>query len=318
VFGASDVIAVESLGDGIPAATVGVWRVQTEDDSAILKQVKHDPDGHPRWPSSDSESSPYYWRREPLAYGSGLLDRLDGQLRAPRLRACVERADGSIALWLEDAGGRPDWSVERLAIAAERLGTCQGRIASRPPTEPWLGRGWLRAYTDLRATMIESHSGGPFTAEMQSIWARRQSILERVEAAPRTFCHLDLHADNLFGEHETIVVDWAYCGLGVLGEDPGNLVADTLLDGVLSAEHGPALGRAVWESYLAGLAAGTCEVDEDEIRYVFLAGTALKFAWVPALSSLIGLDDPTVTRWLEVFPLIASWAEESRELEARL
>lgn len=285
-------------------------------DAAILKLVRHDPGGHPRWPSSELESSPYYWRREPLVYASGLLDALDGGLRAARCRASVERPDGAVALWLEDVGERPDWSVERLGAVAERLGASQGRIASRPPTQPWLVRGWLRAYTELRQPMIESHHEGLFVPEMERVWARREEILQRVEAAPRTFCHLDFHPENLFGDRETVVVDWAYCGLGALGEDAGNLVADTLLDGVVAAEQGPALRRAVWDGYLAGLTESGCDVDPKEILHTFLAGTALKFTWVPALAAAIGLDDLISARWLEVFPLLVSWAEESRDLEA--
>ncbi len=299
---------VEPLGHGVPGATEGVWRVRAAGGSAILKLVGRNPDGHPRWPSSDEESSAYYWRREPRAYASGLLDALGGGLRAPRLLASVERESGSVALWLEDAGEHPPWSVERLGTVAERLGRVQGRFAAAPPDEPWLCRGWLRAYTELRREIIEGHG------EPSAVWAERDRILGRVEAAPRTFAHHDFHPANLFGDGETVVVDWAYCGLGALGEDAGNLVADTLLDGVILAGDGPALREAVWDGYRRGLAESGCAADETEIRYVFLAGTALKFAWVPAVSVSLGLDEPFVATWLEVYPQLAAWAEEARQL----
>lgn len=63
----------------------------------MLKVVRlaHAPASH--WPASADESDPWYWRREPLAYRSGLLDGL-----APACLACVEREGGTIALWLED------------------------------------------------------------------------------------------------------------------------------------------------------------------------------------------------------------------------
>jgi len=125
VFGGAEVVSVELLGHATPAATLGVWRVSSDDDTAILKLVRHDAAGNERWPSSELEVDPYYWRREPLAYSSGLLETLDG-LRAPRCRLCRERADGTIALWLDDAGAHPDWTVERFRLVARDLGRMQG------------------------------------------------------------------------------------------------------------------------------------------------------------------------------------------------
>ncbi len=315
VFGGGTVTAVEPLGDATPAATAGVWRVRTAEDSAILKLVRHDPDGHERWPSSEDESSPYYWRREPLVYGSGLLDSLGPGLRAPRCRLCAERPDGSIALWLEDVGAHPEWTLERLRRIAFELGRMQGRMAAAPPEAAWLSRGWFRAYLDLRARWIEPYRDGPFAAEVQHIWARREEILAAVEAAPQTFCHLDFYPSNIFGEDEAIVIDWAYCGLGALGLDAGNLVPDTIFDGFVPVGQGPELRDAVWDGYLDGLVASGLAVDSDELRYAFLAATALKFAWIPGTAFARGREDALGGRWLETFPLLVSWAEESLALK---
>lgn len=315
VFGGAAVVDVELLGDATPAATAGVWRVRTADDSAILKLVRHDPGGHERWPSSEDESSPYYWRREPLAYRSGLLDSLGEDLRAPRCRLCAERADGSVALWLEDAGAHPEWTLERLHRIAADLGRMQGRMAAEPPRAAWLSRGWFRAYLDLRARWVEPYREGPLAAEVQRIWARRDAILDRIDAAPQTFCHLDFYPSNIFGEDETVVIDWAYCGLGALGLDAGNLVPDTIFDGFMPVEQGPELRDAVWDGYVAGLVESGVAIDADELRYVFLAATALKFAWIPGTAFARGREDALGGRWLSTFPLLVSWAEESLELE---
>lgn len=314
VFGGSGVVGVELLGHATPAATEGVWRVRTADDGAILKVVRHDPDGHERWPSSEDESSPYYWQREPLVYGSRLLDALT-HLRAPRCRLVAERPDGSIALWLEDVGAHPEWTLERLRGVATDLGRMQGRMAAKPPREPWLSRGWFRAYLDLRARWVEGYRDGPFAAEVQRVWSRREAILDRVDAAAQTFCHLDLYPSNIFGEDETVVIDWAYCGLGALGLDAGNLVPDAIFDEFFPVEDGPALCDAVWDGYLAGLAESGIAVDVDELRYVFLAATALKFAWIPGTAFARGREDELGGRWLAAFPLLVSWAEESLALE---
>src|SRR5438309_3595584 len=94
-------------------------------------------------------------------------------------------------------------------------------------------------------------------------------MLARLEAGPQTLCHLDFHPGNLFGgESETVVVDWAYCGLGALGEDAGNLVPDTLLDGFVAADRGAELEQVVWDGYLAGLADAGWPGDERAVLRV--------------------------------------------------
>jgi hypothetical protein len=314
VFGCAEVVSVELLGHATPAATAWVWRVRTAGDTAILKVVRHDPAGNERWPASEDESDPYYWRREPLAYSSGLLGALDG-LRAPRCRLCRERADGTIALWLDDAGAQPDWTVERFRFVARDLGRMQGRLAADPPGEPWLSRGWFRRYLDLRARWIDDYRDRPYAAGVERIWARRDTILERVDRAQQTFCHFDFYPANVYGEDETVVIDWAYCGLGALGIDAGNLVPDAIFDGFVALDEAETVREAVWEGYLTGLADAGFEVDADELRYVFLAATALKFAWIPGTALARGTDDEIGQRWLSIFPLIVSWADESLELE---
>jgi hypothetical protein len=314
VFGGAEVVSVELLGDATPAATAGVWRVRTADDTAILKVVRHDSAGNERWPSSESESDPYYWRREPLVYSSGLLDSLRG-LRAPRCRLCRERADGTVALWLDDVGAPPGWTVAHFRAIAGDLGRMQGRLAADPPRERWLSRGWFRRYLELRARWIDGYRDGPYAAEVERIWARRDTVLARVDVAQQTLCHFDFYPANIFGEDETVVIDWAYCGLGALGIDAGNLVPDAIFDGFVALDEAQHVCEAVWEGYVAGLTESGLAFDADEVRYVFLAATALKFTWIPGTALARGPEDEIGRRWLEIFPLLVSWADESLELE---
>lgn len=151
-------------------------------------------------------------------------------------------ADASVALWL-DALGEPVRTIERYGLAARRVGRVQGTFARALPREPWLSRRWLRAYLDLRVEMT-----GPRSEE-------QEAALRTLEGGPQTLCHLDFYPGNLFGDgEETILIDWAYCGIGALGEDPGNFVPDALLDGFVPAAQAAELERAVWDGYRAGLA----------------------------------------------------------------
>lgn len=146
-----------ALEERIPAASVGLWRVRTQSDSAVLKVIALGGKHHPRWPVAADESHPYYWRREACVYESGLLDRLAG-LHAPECRGVFERTDGSVAVWLEDVPEAPAWTVEALGAVAERLGRAQAGLAADPLDETWLSRGWLREYLGIRD--IEGPEGG--------------------------------------------------------------------------------------------------------------------------------------------------------------
>ncbi len=295
VFGGEAPAAeVEPLGHGPPAATVGVWRVRVAGAAAVLKLVHHRADGHPRWPSASDPEHPYYWRREPLVYESGLLERL-GELRGPRLLASAARRDGTVALWLEDAPLPPAFTPALLGEVARRLGETQGGFAVEPPVQRWISRRWLRAYVALRA---------PITRE-------QERVLARVEAAPTTLCHLDFYPGNLLGQEADVVIDWAYCGRGALGEDPGNLVPDTMFDGFVETSLARELEEAVWEGYLTGLRASPWRGDENEVRWVFLASPVIKYTWIPAAIADPATDEVLRSRWSKVVPLLDRWAEEA-------
>jgi hypothetical protein len=288
----------------VPAATAGVWLVRSSDDAAVVKLVHLRRDGNPRWPAAPEPEHPYYWRREPCVYESRLVERVP-VVRAPRLRGLFERQDGSVALWLE-ALREPVRSIDGYGLAARSLGRMQGALAAALPDERWLSRRWLRAYLDLRLELT-----GPRSKE-------REDALRALEAGPQTFCHLDFYPANLFGDGgETVLVDWAYCGIGALGEDPGNFVPDTLFDGFAAAEEAIELERAVWDGYLAGLADAGWTGDERTVRFAFCATPWLKYHSLRAALASWPLDDATKTRWRATLPLVDRLGEEARELASR-
>jgi hypothetical protein len=287
----------------VPAATAGVWLVRSSDDAAVLKLV-HLAKGNPRWPAAPEPEHPYYWRREPRVYESRLVERVPA-VRTPRLRGVFERPDGSIALWLEELR-EPVRSLTGYGRAARNLGRLQGALAAALPDERWLSRRWLRAYLDLRLELT-----GPRSEE-------REAALRALEAGPQTFCHLDFYPANLFGDgDETILVDWAYCGIGALGEDPGNFVPDTLFDGFAAAEEAEELEAAVWNGYRAGLADAGWTGDERALRFAFCATPWLKYEALRAALVSWPLDEATKTRWRATLPLIDRLGEEARELASR-
>jgi hypothetical protein len=272
----------------------------------VLKLLQPGTGGHANWPAAPEPAHPYYWRREAEAYASGLLQRLAPPLRAPDLHACIERADGTVALWLEDVRlpHSATWDVERYGLAARHLGRAQGELAVDPPREEWLSRRWLREYVRLREPLVAESGHGP----THELWSRREEVLARIEGGPQTLCHLDWYPANLFGDpHETVAIDWAYCGLGALGEDAANFGPDTLLDAFVPAARGAELVRAIWDGYVAGLADAGWDGD---VRFTFVATVALKYAWIPAQLAA-GRGRP---EWHDVVPLLDELADEALEL----
>ena len=71
-------VLVEQVYEPVASASSGIWRVSFGSRTAILKLVAHSRGGHPNWRSGEDPAHWYYWRREVLAYESGLLEALPG------------------------------------------------------------------------------------------------------------------------------------------------------------------------------------------------------------------------------------------------
>ncbi|MDO8188617.1 phosphotransferase [Conexibacter sp. JD483] len=296
-------------GAGPGGATGGLWRVASAPGaaqpwSAVLKLVVHSDAGHRHWRSSRSPRDPMYWKHEALLYGSGLLDELSGGLRAPRCLLVAERTDEHVALWLEDVGGAVpagDWPLARYAVAARHLGAAQAGFVSRCGELPrWLSRGWLRAYVERRAgeiatplppeawrhPLVRIAMPQPLDRWVADVWRRRAMLFSLLAELPQTLCHLDVWPPNLFADRDdrTIAIDWAYAGIGALGEDVGNLVPDAVLDCFVDGGAVRELHELTVAGYLDGLSSAGWDGDPAQVRCGIAASAVLKYLWMaPAL-----------------------------------
>lgn len=117
------------------------------------------------------------------------------------------------------------------------------------------------------------------------VHASRERLYEISEALPRTLCHLDFWPKNLFRrpDGQIVLIDWAFAGLGAIGEDAGNLVPDTVLDHFVPAAEMPALEQAVYQGYLAGLQAAGWRDDPRLVR-LGMWSSSVKYDWMAAFT----------------------------------
>jgi hypothetical protein len=245
-----------------------------------------------------AQADPQRGRREWLAYQSGLLNHLAGNLRSPRCFAASEQADGKLWLWLaevhEEVG--PRWPLERYALAARHLGQFNGAyLLDKPlPNEAWLrSKDWLRnALTHNAPAMAQLRTAaehprfsrmypGAVLAGLFQLWAEREHLLDALGRLPLTLCHHDGHRRNLFaqrgdnGQEQTVVIDWDLVGLGAVGQDLVPLVQISLL--AFDVEHSQAqqLDEIVFDSYLTGLQDAGWRGDSQAARFGYAASSAL-------------------------------------------
>jgi hypothetical protein len=239
-----------------------------------------------------------YWKREPLLYGSGLLDDLPGGLRAPRCYGCHELADGTVWLWLEQIreDGEGSWPLARWALAARHLGQFNGAyLAGRPlPRAPWLGGRRLRTWLAHHGPLVAQIAAAPTRPDLRRFWPRgvvdailrlwdeREGFLTALERLPQTFCHGDAMRRNLLahrrpdGAEETVGIDWEYTGYLAAGEEVGQTLSVAGAFFHLDPADLPALDEALFAGYLAGLRDAGWRVDPRPVRFAYAAHAALR------------------------------------------
>ena len=117
-----------------------------------------------------------------------------------------------------------------------------------------------------------------------------------------------------------MLLDWAFVGEGAIGEDVGNLVVDSVADGLIDPGLLPEIDRAVTAAYLAGLRAGGWRGRDGQVRRAITVTGAAKYCWLAPLM-LKRLADGHGARFydrrdpeqvlrgrLGVLTLVADWA----------
>jgi hypothetical protein len=288
----------------------GVWRIRAGNGQrAVLKYAQA---GRPRgetawdthWTAGDLDPHHWnYWCREPLAYQSGLPSVYAGSgIVAPACLA-VDVSDTDAALLLEWVDGRPGefWPVALHRTAAEALGRAQAPFLTgrELPAVGWLSRSFLRQYSSEKPApwwlldddetwahpVVRENFPPGLREAVQLVHANRERLYQISESLPRTLCHLDFWPKNLLrrADGQIVLLDWAFAGDGAIGEDPGNLIPDSVFDHFIPAAEMPDLEQAVFEGYLAGLREAGWHDDPRLVR-LGMWSSAVKYDWLAAFT----------------------------------
>jgi len=283
----------------IHSVTGGVYRVRVDGDSLVVKIVRHGIDSTPDqlWQSGSDESHRNYWKREWLAFDSGLLDALPGQLRAPRTALTTQRDNGECWIWMEDVVGRTGATLQlddypRIAYA---LGTTQGAFATGAvplPEHPWLSRDWLRGWVDVCAHFIDTirddarwgdprlQSLQPLRPRISDLWDRREELFAIADEPPITIVHWDFWPMNIYVSGDVVAIDWSQIGLSGVAHDLDQLTIDTVWMHTRPDESLPALDDLVLPAYLDGLRDSGCDITMTDLGRWYSAVAALRYAWL--------------------------------------
>jgi Phosphotransferase enzyme family len=272
--------------------TLGVWR----DGPVIRKRLGFREDAPLHWAPSREPTHWNYWAREALVYDSGLPERLG--LAAPSERSVAWGATEA-ELTLEFVEGRHGerLSVDDLEAVAVALGRSQG--AQPRVADPWLSRGFLRAYSGSRPAdlsiierdaawrhpLVHRHFPPSLRTGLRRLHAAHERLLAIMEALPRTICHLDVWPLNVVIRPggEVVLLDWAFTGDGALGEDIGNLIPDSVFDLLLPADALDDLDERLTHGYLRGLREAGWS-GEDRVVRLGICASAVKYDWLTAFS----------------------------------
>jgi len=283
-----------------------------------------------------------YWKREAMAYRSGLLDDLPGGIAAPRCLTVEELADGIVRLWLEDVAPANDepWPLDRYALAARHLGQFNGAyLAEHPlPDYPWLSTKWLRGWVSANEAAIAHlkrvldhplvrrvYPEGVATSFLR-LWTERELFFDHLDRLPHTLCHLDAFRRNLLdrrlsdGSHQTLVLDWAFIGKGALGEELGPLIQASVEFFEAAGIAAQALEEASFEGYLEGLADAGWRGDPQVVRFSYAASTSIRYGvGTVRLVLPVLLDERLHARVEELLgrpkeKVFEKWAEETEHM----
>ena len=294
--------------------TGGVFRVRADDGATcVVKVVQHRADDtNALWTGGAEVAHRNYWKREWLAFDSGLLEAMPGRLRAPRTLLTTQRGDDECWIWMEDVVGRHARTLrlDDYSTIAHALGTTQGAYAAGRaplPDQPWLSRDWLRGWVAACTPMVATLGDddvwrderlAPLASlrpRITALWDARDELLAITESAPPTLGHWDFWPSNLYvrDDDTAVAIDWSQVGIARVAQDLDQIILDTVWMQVRPDESLDTLEERVLPAYLRGLHDAGCDVSAGDLRRWYAAAASARYAWLAGLQPEV-LADPEV------------------------
>jgi len=270
-----------------------------------------------------------YWKREALAYRSGILDQARGNLVPVKALEITEPMETTVWIWQEEVQepNRSDWKLDRHILAAQHFGEFAGVYVGYSPNSQhdlWFCRNFIRQWTQGIAgfglTDLIHDSAFWNNADVKGalplVTAKRlESLLKDadhlcdvLEKQPQTLSHQDPHWTNLFatldtnGNETTTVIDWSFLGLAAVGEDLGTQIAGNLSYYHVNPLEAKTYHEAALRAYITGLYKSGWQGDEVSVRVACNTTAALRYATFEMLMLKWALDEKAKGK--------SSWIEE--------
>jgi hypothetical protein len=257
----------------------------------IIRQYTHEPEG------------PNYWKREALAYSSGLLTGWPGPLVPVLCYRVDEVSENQAWIWLEareGAGPHAIWTIEQLAAAAYDFGALAAQWQSDVPDivhYPWLVQRWLRGWMALVRVYALDHflehdfcgNGspvGPFLTKgtrrrIADLISDADDLLATFESLPQTVAHHDPQWSNLFAAApeeapaRTVAIDWGFFGIAPIGSDLGLHIGQNIMSWGIDQRRAAEHDQASTAAYVSGLRDYGWDGEVDSIRFARATAAAL-------------------------------------------
>ena len=279
---------------------------------SVFAKTLHPASASPLWQHIPPEHhaavlADLHWLDEPRLYGCGLAERLPDGIRMPALLHVSEghagegpgsEGHGVVTLWLEDVADEGAWDLDRYHRSARALGRLGGRwpeeramaelgIGRRPIERLWFGK---LTHLDLVLQADDAFWEDPAVAsvvddrhraDLERLRDAVPGLLARLSALPHGLAHGDATPDNLRepGDGTVVAIDWSYGSSAALGSDLGQLLAGRVESGVghaLDPGELPAVGAAIVDGYLEGLASEGCEADRAAVEEAWATNLAVR------------------------------------------
>ncbi|MBV7334731.1 aminoglycoside phosphotransferase family protein [Chloroflexi bacterium TSY] len=277
---------------------------------------------------------PECWEREMMLYQSELFNTLPDTLTVPCCFDIIQKDQNEIWYWMEAVTGKTDtrMSLEDYCLAARHLAHFQGRFLvgqSLPPyswfsTRRWIantvsnwGTGavpWLQRYRQL--SQPERIFSPDIIEETIQLWQTRDALLDIVDSLPRTVCHRDYNAGNLFvrrdeniGE-QTSVIDWDCTGIGAIGEDIADMVGEALIFYDFDLGQAEELKESVLSHYYTGLCEAGWQGDRQLLRLSYAVHSPLQWCFRVVCRAQNTDNQALLKRYAQVLRFMLNQARE--------